>query len=348
MIKYFGYTCIPVYVTYITEYKLLYCCTLKMLYTFALEIKVMKKIFEIDSVTTYNNMMGIETLNPLISVFNFEDVKEPDEHLKKKATEYDKVQLNMYTIFLKDLKCGNITYGLNTYDYEEGSLIFMSPGQVFNINHNDKPFIDSTGYAIIFHHDLLKNTVLAKEINDYTFFSYEVSEALHLSAREREVILTCINNIHYELEHSVDNHTKTLIISYLELFLNYCKRFYERQFNTRSHVNKDVLTRFEKILSDYFQSDKPLEAGLPSVTYCAEKLFISPNYLGDLMKKETGKSAQDHIKLKILELAKNRIFNSQKSIGEIAYELGFKHPQHFTRMFKKEIGVSPSEFRNLN
>jgi len=150
------------------------------------------------------------------------------------------------------------------------------------------------------------------------------------------------------LEHAIDTHSKTLIVSYIELFLNYCKRFYERQFITRSHVNKDVLARFEKVLEEYFSSEMPLEFGPPSVSYCAEKLFISANYLGDLLKKETGKSAQEHIQLKLIDVAKERIYDSSKSISEIAYELGFKYPQHFTRMFKKNTGFTPNEYRFQN
>lgn len=201
---------------------------------------------------------------------------------------------------------------------------------------------------MIFHSDLIHGTSLGKHIKDYTFFSYEVNEALHLSTRERAIVNDCFDKISYELEHAIDSHSKTLIVSYIELFLNYCKRFYERQFNTRNLVNKDVLVRFEKVLDEYFSSEKPLEFGLPSVSYCAEKLFLSPNYLGDLLKKETGKSALDHIQLKMIDVAKEKIYDSSKSISEIAYEIGFKYPQHFTRMFKKNTGYSPNEFRLMN
>ena len=219
--------------------------------------------------------------------------------------------------------------------------------QVFGMENEDGNN-EWSGIGIFFHPDLIHGTALGKTIGDYTFFSYETNEALHLSARERELINGSIDNIHYELEHAIDAHTKTLIVSHLELFLNYAKRFYERQFNTRSHVNKGILSRFEKVLKDYFNSSQPLDFGLPSVQYCADQLFISPNYLGDLLKKETGKSAQEHIQLKMIDLAKNMMYDTDKSISEIAYELGFKYPQHFTRMFKKQVGMSPNEFRNLN
>lgn len=298
----------------------------------------MGEILKIKSVTEYNNLVGQETLHPLVSVIDFSKV-EP--------FHFFKAQIDVYAIFLKDIKCGNITYGLNNYDYEEGSLIFVSPGQVYGVEDNGEKQ-QAVGTAIVFHPDLIHGTALGKHIKDYTFFSYEVNEALHLSAREREIVNDCFNKVRYELDHAIDKHSKTLIVSYIELFLNYCVRFYDRQFITRSDVNKDVLVRFEKVLDEYFTSDKPLELGLPSVSYCADKLFLSPNYLGDLLKKETGVSAQDHIQRKMVDVAKEKIFDTDKSISDVAYELGFKYPQHFTRMFKKTVGVSPSEYRFMN
>jgi len=297
----------------------------------------MSGIFRINTVTEYNNLVGQETLHPLVSIVDFAQV-EPFCYFRR--------QLGIYAIFLKDVKCGNMTYGIGNYDYEEGTLLFLAPGQVYGMASLEKQ--KGVGKALIFHPDLIHGTSLGKNIKDYSFFSYEVNEALHLSTRERAIINDCFDKISYELEHAIDSHSKTLIVSYLELFLNYCKRFYDRQFITRSLVNKDVLTRFEKVLNDYFSSGMPVESGLPSVRYCAEKLFISPNYLGDLLKRETGKSAQEHIQLKMIDVAKEKIFEPGKSISDIAYELGFKYPQHFTRMFKKEVGVSPNEFRSLN
>ena len=298
----------------------------------------MNDIIKINSVTEYNNLVGQETLHPLVSIIDFSKVQ---------PFEFKKTQINLYAIFLKDIKCGNIIYGINNYDYEEGTLIFISPGQVYGIDSQGEKQ-QAAGHAIVFHPDFIHGTSLGKHIDDYTFFSYEVNEALHLSTRERDIIDECFTNIKYELEHAIDIHSKTLIVSYIELFLNYSKHYYERQFITRSHVNKDILVRFEKVLKDYFSSEQPLDLGLPSVCYCADKLFISANYLGDLLKKETGKSAQEHIQLKMIDIAKEKIFDTQKPISEIAYELGFKHPQHFTRMFKKQVGVSPNEFRNMN
>lgn len=298
----------------------------------------MSEISRINTVTEYNNLVGQETLHPLVSVIDFSKV-EPFYFFRK--------QMGIYAIFLKEAKCGNMLYGCNTYDYEEGTLLFIAPGQVYGIEDNDEKR-RGQGHALIFHPDLIHGTSLGKNIKEYTFFSYEVNEALHLSTRERAIINDCFDKISFELEHAIDSHSKTLIVSYIELLLSYSKRFYERQFVTRSHVNKDVLSRFENILDEYFSSEKPVEEGTPTVSYCAEKLFLSPNYLGDLLKKETGKSAQEHIQLKLIDIAKEKIHDTSKSISDIAYELGFKYPQHFTRMFKKNTGLSPYEFRMMN
>lgn len=297
----------------------------------------MSEVVRINTVTEYNKLVGQETLHPLVSVVDFS---------KMEPFCYFRMQTGLYMIFLKDIKCGNMTYGISNYDYEEGTLLFLAPGQVYGIASEAKQ--QAYGYALVFHPDLLHGTSLGRTIKDYSFFSYEVNEALHLSIRERTIINDCFDKINYELGHAIDSHSKTLIVSYIELFLNYCKRFYERQFTTRSNVNKDILARFEKVIDEYFASGKPLESGLPSVRYCAEKLFLSPSYLGDLLKKETGKSAQEHIQLKLIDVAKVKIYEPGKSISEVAYELGFKHPQHFTRMFKKQVGLSPLEFRSMN
>jgi AraC-type DNA-binding domain-containing proteins len=298
----------------------------------------MSEIIKINSVKEYNQLVGVETLHPLVSIVDFE---------KAEPFCYFRAQLGIYTIFLKDTKCGNMTYGCGTYDYEEGTLVFLAPGQVYGVTAGEEKR-KGVGKALLFHPDLIHGTPLNKNMKEYTFFSYEVNEALHLSTRERAIIDDCLEKISYELEHAIDKHSKTLIVTYLELFLNYCKRFYDRQFITRNKVNVDILTRFEKVLNDYFASELLIELGAPSVNYCADKLFISPNYLGDLLKRETGKSAIEHIQLKLINEAKDKILDESKSISEVAYELGFKYPQHFTRMFKKSTGVSPNEFRSRN
>jgi AraC-like DNA-binding protein len=253
----------------------------------------------------------------------------------------------VYCIFLKDVECGNLTYGRNTYDYQKGTLVFVSPGQVIDVQNKTEPY-QPMGHGLVFHPDILNGTSLSKTFSDYSFFSYNTNEALHLSENERKTILDCLSKINHELQHSIDKHSKKLITSNIELFLNYCERFYDRQFITRENTNHGILEKFEEQFNDYFASDKPQSIGLPSVAYFAEQCHLSANYFGDLIKKETGKSAQEYIQLKVVTIAKSRLFDPDKSISQIAYELGFNYPQHFSRMFKEQVGSSPSEYRQMN
>lgn len=298
----------------------------------------MEQVERIDTVKQYNNSMGIDTFHPLVSVVNFNEVP---------AVQYFRWYMGIYAVFLKNIKCGDMRYGCQPYDYEDGTLVFVSPGQVYGIDSKGVAMKPS-GYGLVFHPDLIKGTHLGKTIKDHTFFSYEVNEALHLSKKERKTIVDCFEKISEEIEQNIDKHSKTLIVSNIELLLNYCQRFYDRQFITRSNVNNDILVRFEKLLDSYFKSDKALVLGLPSVTYCAEELHLSPNYFGDLVKKETGSTALDYIQSKLIDEAKEKIFDHSKSLNNIATELGFKYQQHFTRLFKQKTGVTPNEYRNLN
>ena len=234
----------------------------------------------------------------------------------------------------------------HTYDYQDRTLVFVAPGQVINvdINQDYKP----AGYALLFHPDLIHGTPLGKHMDHYTFFSYESREALHLSQKERKIVLDCFEKIKYELEQSTNKHSKTLITTNIELFLNYCVRFYDRQFITRNNVSRSNIQKFEKLLSEYFYSDKPQTIGLPAVNYCAEQLHLSPNYFGDMIKKEIGKTAMEYIHLKIIDMAKERLLDTSRSISEIAYDHGFKYPHHFTRVFKKGTGLAPNDYRSLN
>ena len=251
-----------------------------------------------------------------------------------------------YAIFLKQVKCGDLRYGLNYYDYQEGTMIFLAPGQVIGENGDD--LYQPQGYALVFHPDLLRGTTLGKTIEDYSFFSYASNESLHLSDQEKEIILESFSKIEFEISHAIDKHSKKLIVSNIELLLNYCMRFYDRQFITRENTHKGSLEKFEFLLRDYFQSDKPQNIGLPSVGYFADQLHLSTNYFGDMFKKETGKTVKEYMSLKVIDIAKEKIFDRSKSINEIAYELGFKYPQHFTRLFKNETGYTPNEYRSLN
>jgi AraC-like DNA-binding protein len=253
----------------------------------------------------------------------------------------------LYCIFLKDVKCGDLVYGRNYYDYQKGTLVFVSPGQVVDVANKTQPY-QPMGHGLVFHPDLLNGTTLGKSIKSYHFFSYNTNEALHLSEKERKLVLDLFSKIQAELELGVDKHSKKVIATNIELFLSYCERFYDRQFITREDVNKGILERFEFLLNDYFANEQNQLVELPTVKFCAEELHLSANYFGDLIKKETGKSAQEYIQNKVIEVAKERLFNTNKTISEIAYELGFKYPQHFNRLFKQKVGSTPKEYRNLN
>jgi AraC family transcriptional regulator, transcriptional activator of pobA len=298
----------------------------------------MEKIQRIDTVSEHDKFYHQENLHPLVSIIDFTG-KTPEFYASK-------MNFGFYAVYLKDVQCGDIKYGRDTYDYQDRTLVFVAPGQVIHVNIS--PDYKPQGFALLFHPDLIRGTPLGKRMDDYGFFAYESREALHLSEKERRIVLDCFAKIKYELEQGTDKHSRTLIASNIELFLNYCLRFYDRQFITRSEVNRGSLEKFEALLRDYFHSDKPRTIGLPTVGYCAEQLHLSPNYFGDMIKKETGKTALEYIQLKVMELAKERILDAGSSISEIAYELGFKYPQHFTRAFKKSTGYSPNEYRSLN
>ncbi|WP_321332677.1 AraC family transcriptional regulator [uncultured Bacteroides sp.] len=290
-----------------------------------------------DNVSDYNSFNNNETLHPLVSIVDLS---------KATPRRGTKMNFNLYCIILKQVKCGDLKYGNTYYDYQDGTLVFFAPGQVVEVTSNEyyQPF----GTALTFHPDLIHNMPLGKHMNDYNFFSYNTNEALHISEKEKKIVLDCFSKIQYELEQSIDKHSKTLIASNIELFLNYCIRFYDRQFITRDNVNKGIIEKFEEMLNSYFVSDKPQKVGLPSVAWCADELHLSSNYFGNLIKKETGKSAQEYIQSKVIDVAKERIFDLGKSISEVSYELGFKYPQHFTRLFKQRVGMSPNEYKSLN
>lgn len=298
----------------------------------------MEDILKFDTIAQYNSFNNHETLHPLVSVL---DLSKADRR------QHFRANFGFYTVFLKEIKCGDLRYGCNYYDYQEGTLVFVAPGQVVGVENNGE-YYQPKGLALVFHPDLIRGTALGRHISDYRFFSYEVHEALHLSESEQKIIRDCLSKIEFELKQPIDKHSRTLIVSNIELFLNYCVRFYDRQFITREQVNKGILEKFENQLSEYFQSDKPQTLGLPSVGYIAGQLHLSANYFGDLIKKETGKSAQEYIQLKIMNIAKEKIFDTSKSVSEIAFELGFKYPQHFSRAFKQYVGYSPNDYRMLN
>ena len=294
-------------------------------------------IINLDSVDKYNRLFGLETLHPLVSVVNLSEATKFPTHFT--------INYGVYALYLKETVCGDIRYGKQTYDYQEGTITSFAPGQVAEIEMAEG--VKPKAYGILFHPDLIKGTPLGSEIKRYSFFSYKSNEALHISDDEKKIIMDCLSKIQMELEHAIDRLSKRLIAGNIQLLLDYCLRFYERQFNTRAVVNKDILSRFESLLDDYFDNGRARTDGLPTVKYFADKVFLSPNYFVDLIKKETGKTAQEYIQTRLIDAAKEMIAGSDKTMSQIAYELGFQYSQHFNRLFKKNVGYTPNEYRRL-
>lgn len=298
----------------------------------------MDEIIKIDSVDRYNKIFGLETLHPLVSVVD----------LSRATTWPMRAWFNygVYALFLKDVKCGNIKYGRQYYDYQDGTVVCFAPGQVADLEM--LPDIQPAAHGLLFHPDLIRGTALGQEIRRYTFFSYETNEALHLSEEERRTVMDCLRKIEAELEHAIDKHSRRLITANIGLLLDYCMRFYERQFTTRCEVNKDIVIRFEQLLDDYFEGEAPQQEGLPSVKYFADKVCLSANYFGDMIRRQTGQTASEYIQNKLIDRAKEALLSSDKTMSQIAYDLGFQYPQHFSRMFKRIAGCTPNEYRSKN
>ena len=298
----------------------------------------MEEIIKLDTVDLYNKLYGVETLHPLVSVVDASEIKQD---LPANVT----LNYGLYALYLKQTKCGDLRYGRQLYDYQEGTVTSFAPGQVVEIRRDTN--VRPQWQGLVFHPDLIRGTSLGQDIKQYSFFSYASNEALHLSDEEKGIFQDCLDKIQVELSHPEDRHSRRLICRNIELLLDYCTRFYERQFVTRTNVNQDILGKFEDLLDEYFQNGKPQELGLPTVKYFADGVHLSPNYFGDLVKKETGRTAQEYIQNKLLNVAKEEVLGSNRSISEIAYRLGFQYPQHFSRIFKKAVGYTPKEFRLL-
>ena len=295
------------------------------------------KIIQVDSVDTYNKMYGWGTLHPLVTIVN---------HTEELSADMNHRRLNygLYALFLKQGEGCSIRYGREKYDYQEGTVVSFKPGQVVEVEWDEsRPMPASRG--LLFHPDLIYGTTLGKRIHDYSFFDYDQREALHLSEREQRVISDLLDSIQEELEHPVDKHSQTLITDAIGLMLDYCMRFYDRQFITRKKVNSDIMSDFEHNLAEYFKSGEAEHKGLPSVAYFADKVHLSAGYFGDLIKKETGLTAQRYIQNKVIDLSKQYVMDPRLSINQVAYKLGFQYPQHFTRLFKQQVGMTPSEYR---
>lgn len=300
----------------------------------------MKEEFTIEVINSVSELHRILSLpkpfHPLITLINHNDVKTID------SQERQRIVLNFYNISIKKSFQGQFKYGKNYYDFDEGIMSFVGPNQVIAIDEDENRNKD--GWSLLFHPDLIRNYPLGKSIKNYGFFAYEVHEALHLSDEEEKLIENLIRNIQKEYQSRVDNFSQDVIVSNLELLINYCNRFYNRQFVTRRMASTDLLSKFESALSNYFNDN--LKTGLPTVTILAKQLNVSPSYLSDMLRTVTGQNTQQHIHNKLIEKAKDILITTNMTVSEIAFQLGFEHSQSFNKLFKSKNGISPLKFRN--
>jgi AraC family transcriptional activator of pobA len=292
--------------------------------------------YKFESLSDFHEVFGLKKpLHPLISFININEMKIKEHGLP------NTIVLDFYKISYKTLLCGKAKYGQNYYDFGEGGLVFTAPNQLFE-SPSDQP---SSGHLLLIHPDLFLSYPLAKKIKEFGFFSYSANEALHLSDKEKATIMAIFAIIEDELNSRIDDFSQDVIISQIELLLNYSNRFYKRQFITRKAVNNDILQKLETLLDDYFNNEKAALEGIPSVQFVSEKLNISASYLSDMLRSFTGENTKQHIHNKLVEKAKEKLSSSKLSVSEIAYQLGFEHPQSFSRFFKTKTNVSPLEFR---
>ncbi len=299
----------------------------------------MKTPEKVSSISALHQFLGLKKpSNPLISVFNFDDVKlQQDTILSTLITDFYVVALK------KDCAGGKCKYGQQYYDFDEGIMYFTAPHQV--LQFEDILLNGVKGFVLVVHPDFLHGYPLASKVKDYGFFSYATNEALHLSEKEEKSVMDIIDNIEQEIDANMDSFTQDLLISNLDLLLKYSDRFYNRQFLTRKKVNNDLLSRLENLLDDYFKNDQLVINGIPTVHFVAEQLNLSANYLSDMLRIQTGQTTQQHIQNRLIEKAKALLSTTEMSVSEIAYQLGFEHPQSFHRLFKNRTSVSPLEFR---
>ena len=296
-------------------------------------------IIQLDSIKTYNELYGLLTVHPLVTVVDLRKARHMVNHAK--------MHYGVYALFIKHGIGCTLRYGRQNYDYQEGTVVSFAPGQLVQVDYEEEALSKDVS-GLIFHPDLIFGTSLAEKMSKYTFFSYAQNEALHMSDKEQNILVDLLHRIQEETEYQIDRHSRDLLCAYIELFLDYCLRFYDRQFLTRSKVNSDILQRFEYLLHDYFESGKAIRLGLPSVAYFADQVCLSANYFGDLIKKETGKTAQEYIQLILVDEAKKQLLGSTLGINQIAEQLGYQDTQHFIRMFKKRVGRTPLKFRVEN
>ncbi len=296
-----------------------------------------KPIINLDCVDTYNKLYGLETLHPLVTVV---DLKNAKRIISSGVFNY-----GLYALFLKNGVSCSIRYGRKQYDYQEGTIVSFSPGQQIDVEIPEGE-VSHDVIGLLFHPDLIYGTSLGEKIASFKFFDYSQMEALHLSEREREIFLDCLDKIKRELEHPVDSHSAAVLSANIQLLLEYLHRFYDRQFITRHKVNSEIVGRFERLLKEYYENGQAKDA-LPSVAEFADKVNLSPGYFSDLVKKETGMTPKALITRHVTDVAKHRLAANNDDVAIIAYELGFQYPAHFTRMFKRLTGQSPTDYRRL-
>lgn len=293
----------------------------------------------INSISELHRLMGLtKPLHPLISLINM------DEVLSSGNNDEVYFLLNFYGVSLKRNLSSKLKYGQNYFDFDEGVLAMTAPKQILSVDSGDNYKV--SGYWLVFHSDFILNYPLGKTIKDFGFFSYSINEALHLSDKEEKMLEGIFKNIEQEYQTSIDQFSQDVMVSHLELLLNYCNRFYNRQFLTRKKTGNDLLSKMEGLLDEYFKNDKLIESGLPTVQYFAEKMNVSSNYLSDMLRILTGQSTQQHIHNRLIEKAKETLTTTNLSISEIAYQLGFEHPQSFSKLFKSKTNLTPLEFRS--
>lgn len=294
----------------------------------------MRKILNVLKPSDYSSWVGQSESHELISVINYSELS---------PVRYSLNRYGVYGLFLQGKEDGvDLVYGAGKYDYSEGTLICVAPGQLGG-KEDTGEFVNLTGWAVLFHPDILQGTGLEKDIKNFSFFDYRINEALHMTSEEREVMVAIIRQLENELKFEPDSMQNRIIAGFINLLLRYAQRFYNRQFVSRTVMNNDILSRFEKLLKDYYEHEKQFKAGVPTVQYCSEQLNMSPSYLSDVIKKTTGETANHYIKQYVIQLAKNRLFSGMNS-SEVAYSLGFDYPQHFSRTFKRITGETPSEY----
>ena len=302
----------------------------------------MSEILHLQSIADLHKLFDLgNSQHPLVAVLDFSKVND-------RLIKNSKITTDFYSIMFKNYCKNNFKYGRKSIDFQDGNLICIAPNQIIEIDNEIEEREDKMGWGLFFHPDLIRATALNDNLKNYRFFDYDISEALHLSDKEKNVLYECIQKIQIELQENIDVHSQYIIVSTIELLLNYCSRYYGRQMITRSQTNKTIITQIEIILASYFSEIKLKDKGLPSVKFLADNVNLSPSYLSDLLRKETGKNAQEHIHFYLIEEAKNLLLNSEKNINEIAYDLGFEYPQYFNKLFKKKTGKTPMEYRNLN